>query len=71
MPDPFSLHDSLHLEEAAQPPYLKERLANDDADNKKIPPLDSAVCALGRVSVGSLTHDDIRLLIFDLADQLV
>ena len=65
----LSLNNALDLKEASQPPDLEERLANDNTDNKHVPPLDSAVCALGGVSVGALTDDDVLLLILDLGKE--
>lgn len=59
------LYHALHLEEPSEPPDLEDRLANDDANNEQVPPLDSAVGALGRVSVGALSQDNIRLLVLD------
>jgi hypothetical protein len=64
------LDHTLDLEEASQPPDLKEGLANDDTNNKHVPPLDSAVCALGGVSVSALTDNDILLLVLDLGKEI-
>lgn len=64
------LNHALDLEEASQPPDLEERLANDDTNNEHVPPLDSAVCALGGVSVGALTDDDILLFVLDLGKEV-
>lgn len=64
------LHDPLNFEEPPQPPNLEDRLANDDADDEDVPPLDPAVCALGSVSVGALADDYVRLLILDLGEDL-
>ena len=61
---------ALHLEEAAQPPDLEDGLADDDADDKEVPPLDTAVGALGSVAVGALAHDNVRLLVLDLGQQV-
>jgi hypothetical protein len=65
-----SLDHALDLEEASQPPDLEERLANNDTNNEHVPPLDSAVCALGGVSVGALTDNDILLLVLDLGKEI-
>lgn len=62
----FALDHTLDLKEASQPPDLEYRLANDDANDKHVPPLDSAVGALGGVSVGALTDNDVLLLVLDL-----
>lgn len=70
---PFSkvyLDNTLDLEEASQPPNLEERLANHDTNNKEIPPLDAAVCALGGVAVGAFTDDNVLLLVLDLGKEL-
>ena len=64
------LHDPLDLEEPPQPPDLEDRLADDDADDEDVPPLDPAVCALGGVSVGALADDNVRLLVLDLGEDL-
>lgn len=64
------LYDALGLEEAAQPPDLEERLAEDDANDKEVPPLDAGVCALSRVAVGALADDDVLLLVPDLGDEI-
>lgn len=53
------LYYSLHLEEAPQPPDLEDRLANDDTNDKDVPPLDTAVCALGSVAMGALADDNV------------
>lgn len=60
-----SLNNPLDLKESPEPPDLEDALANDNTDNKQVPPLDSAVGALGRVTVGALTNNDIALLILD------
>lgn len=65
----FSYH-ALDLEKPAQPPYLEDGLANDHANDKQVPPLNSAVGALGRVPVGALAKNIIRLLVFDLVKQV-
>lgn len=57
------LNDTLDLKEPSQPPDLKDALANDDTNDKKIPPLDSTVGALSRVTVGALADNNIALLI--------
>lgn len=64
------LYDTLDFEEAAQPPDLEERLAEDDTDNKQIPPLDAGVGALGGVAVGSLSDNNVLLLVFDLGEEI-
>lgn len=64
------LYYPLDLEEPSQPPDLEERFANDNTDDEDIPPLDSTVGALGRVAVGALADDDIRLLVLDLSKEL-
>ena len=69
-PPPPSLYDALDLEEAPQPPNLEEGLADDDADDEHVPPLDSVVGALGRVSVGALADDNVLLLVLDLGEEL-
>lgn len=64
------LNHTLNLEEASQPPDLEEGLANNDTNNEHVPPLDSAVCALGGVSVGALTHNDVLLFVLDLGKEI-
>ena len=59
-----------YLEESAQPPDLEEGLSNDDADDERVPPLDSAVGALGRVAVGSFAEDNVHLLVLDLLEEV-
>lgn len=66
----FRLYHALDLEEASQPPDLEQGLADDDANDKHVPPLDSAVGALGRVSVGALADDDVLLLVLDLGEEV-
>lgn len=66
----FFLDDALDLEEAAEPPDLEEGLANDNANDENVPPLDSGVCALSGVAVGALTHDNVLLLVLDLVKEL-
>lgn len=61
---------ALDLEEAPQPPDLEEGLADDDADDEEVPPLDAGVCALGGVAVGALADDDVLLLVLDLGEEL-
>lgn len=64
------LYDTLDLEEAAQPPDLEQRLAEDDANDKQVPPLDAGVGALGSVAVGPLSHDNVLLLVLDLGKEI-
>lgn len=59
-----------HLKEPPQPPDLENRLANDDANDKQVPPLDAAVCALGGVAVGALADNDVALLVLNHLEQL-
>jgi len=59
-----------YLEGSAEPPDLEERLADDNADDKHVPPLDTAVGALGGVAVGSLAHDDVGLFVFNLVEEI-
>jgi hypothetical protein len=66
----WSLDHSLDLEEAAQPPDLEERFANNDANDEQVPPLDSGVCALGGIAVGALAEDDVLLLVLDLGEEI-
>ena len=65
-----SLDHPLDLEEAPQPPDLEDGLANDDANDKQVPPLDARVGALGRVAVCPLADDDVGLLVLDLGQEL-
>ncbi len=65
-----SLDDTLDLEEATEPPDLEEGLADDDANNEKVPPLDAAVCALGSVAVGAFAEDNVLLLVLDLVEEI-
>lgn len=64
------LDNTLDFEEATKPPDLEQRLASDDANDEDVPPLDAAVCGLGRVTVGALAHNNILLLILDLGQEL-
>ena len=64
------LYDALDLEEASKPPYLEQRLADDDANDKQIPPLDSGIGALGGVTVCALADDDVLLLVLDLSQEI-
>ena len=61
---------STHLEESPQPPNLEDGLANNDANNEQIPPLDASVGALRRIPVCPLADDDVGLLVLDLGEQL-
>lgn len=70
LPLDMDLHYPLDLKEPSQPPDLENRLANDHAQNKDVPPLDAAIRALGGVAVGALAHDDIRLLVLDLGEEV-
>jgi hypothetical protein len=58
----------LDLEETPQPPDLEDRLANDNTNDEQVPPLDATVGALGRVPVGALADNDVRLLVPDLGE---
>ena len=58
------------LEEPLQPPYLEDALADEHAELEDAPPLDAGVGALGRVPVGALASDDVRLLVLDLRQEL-
>lgn len=64
------LYYTLDLEESPQPPDLEDRLANDNADDEQVPPLDTAVGALGSVSVGALTDDNVALFILDRLEKI-
>lgn len=66
----LALYDALDLEEASQPPNLEDRLANDNAEDEKVPPLDACVGALGGVAVGAFAHDDVLLLVLDLGKEV-
>jgi hypothetical protein len=59
----------LDLEEALEPPDLKDALADDDAHLEDAPPLDAGVGALGGVAVGALADDDVALLVLDLGEE--
>jgi hypothetical protein len=63
-------YHTLDLEEAAEPPDLEDRLANDDTDNEDVPPLDTGVGAFGGVAVNTLTHDNVLLLVLNLGQEL-
>jgi len=54
-----------YLKESPQPPDLEDTFSNDNTNDKQIPPLDSGVGALGRVTVGALTQDNVTLLVLD------
>lgn len=64
------LNNTLHLEEAAQPPDLEGRLADNKANDEDVPPLDTGVCGLGGVTMGALAHNYILLLILDLGQEI-
>lgn len=64
------LNNPLDLKEPPQPPNLEHALANDNANDKNIPPLDSAVGALGRVTMGALTDNNVALLILYPLEKL-
>jgi hypothetical protein len=49
---------------------LEQGLAEDDSNDKQIPPLDTRVGALGGVAVSSLTEDDVLLLVLDIGEEL-
>lgn len=66
---PIHLYHTLDLEEATQPPDLEERLADDNADDKQVPPLHAGVGALGGVAVGAFADDNVALLILDLGEE--
>ncbi|KAK1249148.1 hypothetical protein MKX07_002664 [Trichoderma sp. CBMAI-0711] len=63
-------HHALDLEEAPQPPDLEKGLADDDANDEEVPPLDAGVRALGGVAVGALADDNVLLLVLDLGEKL-
>lgn len=65
----FALYYPLHLEEPPQPPDLEDGLADDNAEDEDVPPLDTAVCALCSVAVGALADDDVGLLVLDLGQE--
>jgi hypothetical protein len=58
-----------YLEESFQPPDLEDTFSNQDNHLEDAPPLDSAVCALCSVSVGSFADNDVRLFVFDLGEE--
>lgn len=64
------LHNPLHLEESPQPPNLENRLADDNAQDEDVPPLDTAVGALGSVAVGTFAEDNVLLLVPDLGEEI-
>ena len=67
---PVVSYNALDLEEATQPPDLEEGLADDDANDEEVPPLDAGVGALGRVAVRALTDDNVLLLVLDLGEEI-
>ncbi len=67
---PESLDNTLDLKETTEPPDLEEGLADDDANDENVPPLDTAVCALGGVAVGAFAEDNVLLLVLDLGEEL-
>lgn len=64
------LNHPLDLEESAKPPHLENGLSNDEANDEQVPPLDSAVGALGGITVSALAKDNVGLLILDLGEEL-
>jgi hypothetical protein len=64
------LYHTLNLEESPQPPDLEDGLANDDTNDKQVPPLDAGVGALGGVAVDALADDNVLLLVLDLGKEL-
>jgi hypothetical protein len=61
--------DLAYLKESLQPPDLEDAFANQDNHLEYAPPFDSTVCTLCRVSVGSFSHNNVRLFIFDLGKE--
>lgn len=61
----LALHNPLNFEESPQPPDLEDVFTNNDTNDKQVPPFDPAVGALGCVSVGALSNNDVRLLVLD------
>lgn len=58
-----------YLEEALQPPDLKDAFADQDTHLEHTPPLDSGVCAFCGVSVGSFAEDNVGLFVLDLGKE--
>ena len=65
-----SLNHTLDFKEAAEPPDLEEGLANNDANDEEVPPLDAAVCALGGVAMSAFAENNILLLVLDLGEEV-
>lgn len=55
-----------YLKESLQPPDLENAFSNKHSKLKDAPPFDASVGALGCISMRSLAHDDIGLLILNL-----
>lgn len=59
-----------YLEEALEPPDLEDADGTEDSELENTPPLDSGIGALGRVPVGALANNNVRLLVLDLGHEL-
>lgn len=59
-----------YLKESFQPPDLEDTFSNQDAQLEYTPPFHSCVRAFSRVSMDSLSDNDIGLLVFDLVEEL-
>lgn len=63
------LNNALDLEEPLQPPNLEAAVGYQYKKLEDAPPFDSAICALGRVSMRPFSHYDVPLFVLDLIDQ--
>lgn len=59
-----------NLKETLQPPNLEDTLSDDNGQLEDAPPLHTAIGALGGVTVHSLAHNNVSLLIPHLGDSL-
>lgn len=65
------LNQSLDLKESLEVVDLEQRVDSNDNELQNVPPLDSGVCGLGSVSVGSLSNNNVALLVSHLLHVLV
>lgn len=59
-----------YLEKPLQPPHLEDALPDQDAQLEDTPPLHAPIGGLGRIAVRALAHDNVRLFVLDLVEEV-